>query len=89
MMVAVFFMFGDNDESAQDGEDAESESPSIARVPLGRAVGLAMLVVPGSFAGAPDIQEAKDTMRLRPVFMLDHQEPTIVKNLIGLAPKAK
>jgi hypothetical protein len=54
MMVAVFFVFGDNDESAQDGEDAEFESPSIARGPLGRAVGLAMLVVPGSFAGAPD-----------------------------------
>ncbi len=59
-------MFRDNDESAEDEEDAESESPSIARVPLGRAVRLAMLVVSGSFAGH-QIQEAKDTMRWRPV----------------------
>ncbi len=44
MVVAAFFMFRDtNNNLDEDEEDAESESPSIAQVPLGRAVGLALL----------------------------------------------
>ncbi len=45
MVVAAFFMFRGNHESDEDEEDAEPESPSVAQVPLGRAVGLAALAV--------------------------------------------
>ncbi len=45
MVVAAFFMFRDNNKADEDEEDAEPESPSIAQVPLGRAVGLAVLAV--------------------------------------------
>jgi len=45
MVVAAFFMFRGNNEPAEDVEDAESESLSIAQVTLGRAVGLAGLAV--------------------------------------------
>lgn len=46
MVVAAFFMFRDsNNESDEDEEGAESEGSSIAQVPLGRAVGLAVLAV--------------------------------------------
>lgn len=46
MVLAAFFMFRDSDdEPDEDEEDAESESPSIAQVSLGRAVGLAVLAV--------------------------------------------
>lgn len=41
MVVAAIFMFRDNNNSDEDEEDAAS--PSIARVPLGRAGGLAVL----------------------------------------------
>jgi uncharacterized membrane protein YfcA len=43
MVIAAFFMFRDNDKS--DEEDDESESSSVTQVPLGRAVGLAVLAV--------------------------------------------
>ncbi len=42
MVVAAFFMFRDD---KSDEDDAESENPTIAQVPLGRAVGLAGLAV--------------------------------------------
>jgi uncharacterized membrane protein YfcA len=45
MGVAAFFMFRDNNKSDEDEEDAEPESPSVTQVPLGRAVGLAVLAV--------------------------------------------
>jgi uncharacterized membrane protein YfcA len=45
MVVAAFFMFRDNNKSDEDEEGTEPESPSIAQVPLGRAVGLAVLAV--------------------------------------------
>jgi uncharacterized membrane protein YfcA len=45
MGVAAFFMFRDNNKSNEDEEDAEPESPSVTQVPLGRAVGLAVLAV--------------------------------------------
>ncbi len=45
MGIAAFFMFRDDDKSDEGEENAGSESPSIARVPLGRAVGLAVLSV--------------------------------------------
>ena len=44
MGVAAFFMLHDN-KSDEDVEDAELESPSVTQVPLGRAVGLAVLAV--------------------------------------------
>jgi uncharacterized membrane protein YfcA len=51
MVVAAFFMFRDNN-SDEDEEDAESESRSITQMPLGRAVGLAVLAaVVGALTG--------------------------------------
>ena len=51
MVVAAFFMFRDN-KSDEDEEDAESESHSIMQMPLGRAVGLAVLAaVVGALTG--------------------------------------
>ena len=44
MGVTAFFMLRDN-KSDEDEEDAEPESPSVTQVPLGRAVGLAVLAV--------------------------------------------
>jgi uncharacterized membrane protein YfcA len=44
MGVAAFFMFRDN-KSDEAEEDTEYENPSIAQVPLGRAIGLAVLSV--------------------------------------------
>jgi uncharacterized protein len=46
MVVAAFFMFRDrNNNPDEDEEDAESASPSIAQVSLGRVLGLAVLAV--------------------------------------------
>ncbi|MDQ3965161.1 MAG: sulfite exporter TauE/SafE family protein [Actinomycetota bacterium] len=45
MLVAAFFMFRNDNKPDEDEEDAESESSSIMQVPLGRAVGLAVLGV--------------------------------------------
>src|SRR5215218_1448954 len=44
MVVAASFMFRDsNNKPDEDEEDAESESPSVAQVSLGRVLGLAVL----------------------------------------------
>src|ERR671932_1775812 len=46
MGVAAFFMLREN-KSDEDVEDAEPEIPSVTQVPLGPAVGLAVLAVAG------------------------------------------
>ncbi|MDP8953109.1 MAG: sulfite exporter TauE/SafE family protein [Actinomycetota bacterium] len=45
MLVASFFMFRDNEGPDEDEGDGEPEGSSIMQVPLGRAVGLAVMGV--------------------------------------------
>lgn len=73
MVVAAFFMFRENNKSDEDEEDAESESPSIAQVPLGRAVGLAVLgVAVGALTGLVGV----GGFLMVPVLILVGQVPT-------------
>ena len=73
MLVAAFFMFRDNDKSDEDEEDAGSESPSVAQVPLGRAAGLAVLAAAvGALTGLTGV----GGFLMVPVLILVGQVPT-------------
>ena len=73
MVVVAFFMFRGNNEPAEDVEDAESESLSIAQVTLGRAVGLAGLAVTvGALTGLVGV----GGFLMVPAFVLVGQVPT-------------